>query len=110
MQLYLSMSPLINANPTSHYIFTEPILESTYQTPISYDLAQLNAENLVPEGSFYLKVGIQFKTEFYHEIEGIVNAKDLHNLSAPGYRKLEVSDAIISATLIFKDEIPSLGS
>lgn len=110
MHLFCSMAPLIDANPTANYIFTEPILESTYQTPISYDLAHLNAENLVPEGSFYLKLGIQYKSEFYHEIEGIVNLENLHSLSAPGYRKWEVSDAVISATILFKEEIPSLGN
>lgn len=101
MELYCSMSPLINANPTAHSIFTEPIVESTYQTPISYDLAHLNTENLVPEGRFYLKLGIQFKSEFYHEIEGVVNLENLHHLSAPGYRKWEISDAVISANPYF---------
>lgn len=101
---------MINANPTSHYIFTEPILESTYQTPISYDLAYLNTENLVPEGSFYLKLGIQFKSEFYHEIEGIINAENLYNLGTTGFRKWEFADSVISITLMFKEEIPSLGN
>jgi hypothetical protein len=110
VELFCSMAPLMNATPTSHYIFTEPVLESTFQTPKCYDLAHLDIANLAPEGQFYLKLGIRFKSEFFHEIEGIVSVENLYTMSAFDYQKWEISDSQISATIIFKRELPSLGN
>lgn len=110
VHLFFSMSPLINGRQTAQYTLTEPITVSFYQTPICYDLAFLNAGHMALEEQFYLKLGIQFRSEFYHVVEGIINLADLYNTGVTGYRKWEIADAVISATIIFKEEISSLGS
>lgn len=103
LAIFCNITPISNGVYAPPMVFSQSISEKYQKTPEVYDLSFLMAGDTAPIREFQLTFGVRFKTEVFHQWEGVIRLENMGYLGVSGLRKWEINDDVFSVTVVFKE-------